>query len=71
MLHKHHVGHTNLRIPVDRVRMRIGLITARHTVALDVAHHAVAGRYHRWGQRLLQLLLLLAVLGASILEPYL
>lgn len=49
--------------------MRIGLITARHTVALDVAHHAIAGWYHRWSECLLQLLLLLAVFGSAILEP--
>lgn len=36
---------------------------------VNISHHAVAGRNHRRGQRLLQLLLLLSVLGASVLEP--
>lgn len=49
--------------------MRIWLIAARDTVALYVPHHAVARGDHRRCQRLLQLLLLLAVFGASILKP--
>lgn len=49
--------------------VRIRLIAARDAVALDVAHHTVAGWDHRRCQRLLQLFLLLAVLGAPVLKP--
>lgn len=60
---------THLGISIDRIGMWVGLITAGYTVALDVAHHAVARRNHGWCKCLLQLLLLFPVLGPAVLEP--
>ena len=38
---------------------------------VDVPHHAVARGDNRWVEGLRQLLLLLPVLGAAVLEPHL
>lgn len=65
------IDHIYLWISIDRIWMRIRLIAPRHTVSLNVAHHAIAGRYDRWCQCFLQLFLLLAIFGTAILKPYL
>lgn len=57
-----------LRIAVDWVGVRVGLVASRHTVALDISHHPVARRQHRRRERLLQLLLLLPVFRSSVLK---
>lgn len=57
-----------LRIAVDWVGVRVGLVAARHAVSLDVSHHSVAGWQDRRCERFLQLLLLLSIFRSSILK---
>lgn len=59
---------THLRVPINGIRMRIRLVSP---VALDIPHHAITAWQHGWSKRLLQLLFLLAVFGASVLKPHL
>lgn len=44
---------THLRISIYRIWMWIRLITPWNAVSLNISHHTIAGRYHRWSQCLL------------------
>ena len=66
-------GGRHLRVAVHRVealvRRRVVLVAAARR-RVDVAHQSSVTRAERGGrQRLVKLLLLFAILGASILEP--